>query len=179
MTHRFEHTFIVHAPLEQVAAFHYAPDAFRRLTPPLLPVQVHHAEPLADGSTTEFTLWLGPLPVRWVARHRHVGPRGFTDEQVRGPFRQWIHRHTFEPIDAHTTRVRDTIEAAFHSHPFWALVGRLIWWGQPLLFQYRAWATQQALAANPLPARTIFATLFGVSLLSAAILSILLRKVRS
>ncbi|GAP64419.1 hypothetical protein ARMA_2842 [Ardenticatena maritima] len=58
-------------------------------------------------------------------------------------------------------------------------MGRLIWWGQPLLFQYRAWATQQALAANPLPARTIFATLFGVSLLSAAILSILLRKVRS
>jgi hypothetical protein len=43
-------------------------------------------EPLAEGSISDFTLWFGPLPIRWTARHSHIDPlHGFTDTQVRGP----------------------------------------------------------------------------------------------
>jgi len=32
----------------------------------------------------------------WLPPHR------FEDEQIRGPYRQWIHTHTFEPRDGGT-----------------------------------------------------------------------------
>ena len=44
-------------------------------------------EPLGNGSVSEFTLWMGPLPVHWIAIHKDVDPmRGFQDNQLSGPF---------------------------------------------------------------------------------------------
>lgn len=167
----FEHTFSVAAPVEQVAAFHFSPTALRRLMPPLLG-RIHRAEPINEGSLTEFTLWLGPLPVRWVARHVDVGPRGFTDEQVRGPFARWVHRHSFEPLDDRTTLVRDTIEAEWRRHPFWGPVGWLLWQSLPLLFAYRAWVTRRTVEVSHrsscLP--VLLSMLLGIGLMIGALL---------
>ena len=80
------------------------------ITPPPIIVQVHHAPPvLADGDEMDFTMWLGPLPVHWLARIEAVSPAGFTDRQLRGPFTEWIHRHTFRAMDEQTTDVIDEI----------------------------------------------------------------------
>jgi hypothetical protein len=38
-----------------------------------------------------------------------IGP--FVDRQVRGPFRVWVHRHLFTPVDATTTEVIDEVQA--------------------------------------------------------------------
>ena len=38
-------------------------------------------------------------------------PRFFRDEQVRGPFRHFVHDHLFEPTDG-GTRIRDVLELA-------------------------------------------------------------------
>jgi ligand-binding SRPBCC domain-containing protein len=31
--------------------------------------------------------------------------------RIQGPFRYWVHRHTFVPVDAHTTQVVDEVQA--------------------------------------------------------------------
>ena len=36
-------------------------------------------------------------------------PHGFVDEQLRGPYRLWRHRHTFEP-DGADTLARDRVD---------------------------------------------------------------------
>lgn len=93
----------------------------------------------------DFTLWLGPFPIRWVARIEDVSSAGFVDRQLRGPFRHWAHRHSFSAIDENTTAVVDEIEFSFRKHPWWGLVGIGMWLSLPLLFAYRGWKTRQLL----------------------------------
>lgn len=145
----FLHRTRVKASLEAVDAFHHTPDALRRLTPPLMFMQVQRAEPLAEGSRVEFSLWMGPLPVRWAAVHHNIHqPGGFDDEQASGPFAEWVHRHRFRRLDDQTSEVVDEVQAAFY--PGWrGLVGRLMWLGLQLLFAYRGWATRRALEKTP------------------------------
>ncbi len=105
----FEYRFTVNAPLQAVSDFHFEPGILKTLTPPLMIMQVHRCDPLADGSINEFTMWMGPIPVRWTARHSGVSPTSFTDTQVSGPMKSWVHCHTFTAIDDHTTEVHEHI----------------------------------------------------------------------
>ncbi len=142
----FSHNFNVQAPLMRVAEFHRDTRALKYLTPPPLIVRFNNLQPLAEGSIADFTMWFGPLPIRWVARHSEVDlASGFTDTQISGPFKTWIHKHSFKRLDDNSTEVCDIIQAQPASHPFWGLVSRLMWLNLPLLFAYRAWRTRKAL----------------------------------
>ena len=78
----FDYRFTVNAPLAAVSAFHFEPGILKTLTPPLMIMQVHRFDPLAEGSIGEFTMWMGPIPVHWKAEHSGVTSSGFTDTQV-------------------------------------------------------------------------------------------------
>ncbi len=107
----FEYTFSVPASIHSVAEFHRDPLALRKLTPPPVFVQMHKVEPQKEGSIADFTLWFGPLPVHWVAKHTHVDPlHGFSDTQVSGPMKIWNHRHTFLEESSTSTKVSEHIE---------------------------------------------------------------------
>jgi ligand-binding SRPBCC domain-containing protein len=143
----FEHSALVHAPNEVVADFHQDSSVLQKLTPAPVLVQLHDAGPLAEGSRADFTLWFGPLPVRWIAAHSNVDRlRGFTDRQARGPFEHWEHVHSFIPEGNQSTRVVDRIEFKHYSG-IRGLFTRLAF--SPislrLLFAFRAWVTRRAL----------------------------------
>lgn len=135
----FSHRTRVRASISRVAAFHHDTRVLKQLSPPPVIVQLHEFEPLAENSRADFTLWLGPFPVRWVALHSAVEPlRGFTDTQIAGPFKSWVHRHSFEKIDEYTTDVVDEIQAepgGFVSH--------FMWLNLPFMFAYRGWVTRR------------------------------------
>ncbi|HWQ84348.1 MAG TPA: hypothetical protein VN363_07265, partial [Anaerolineales bacterium] len=103
---------------------HRLPASMAAITPPPIIVRIHSAPPiLTEGSEMEFTMWLGLLPLRWLARMESISPTGFTDRQLRGPFAEWIHRHTFRAVDAGTTEVLDEINLRLRIHPIWGLIG--------------------------------------------------------
>jgi len=143
----FETSFTVKAPLEAVAAFHADTSALKILNPPLIIVQLHRVDPMAEGSISEFTLWMGPLPIRWRAVHSNVDLNGFTDTLENGPMASWRHSHRFEAIDKDTTQINEHIEYEYPSG--WRglasriLFGRL---GLTALFTFRKWATRRALS---------------------------------
>jgi len=113
------------------------------ITPPPILVQVHKApEHLAEGDEMDFTLWLGPLPIHWVARFEDVTATSFVDRQVRGPMRSWRHQHRFVVIDELTTDVVDEVELEIRPHPIWGPVGLGMALNLPVLFAYRAWRTR-------------------------------------
>lgn len=139
---RFEHRFRVKAGQEAVAAFHQSAGSLRSITP--LPMKVHHAPAqLGEGAEIVFTVWMGPLPVRWHGRVENASAEGFDDIQLAGPFRSWRHRHNFQRLDANTTEVYDAVQAELRPHPVWGLVGLMMWLGLPALFAYRGWRTRR------------------------------------
>lgn len=142
----FEYTFTVQAPLAAVRAFHHDTQALKRLTPPPLFVQMHKIEPLAEGSVSEFTMWFGPLPVRWRAVHLDVSENGFTDRQERGLLKKWEHTHRFFAEGGNTTRVDEHIDYEHHRGLQGAL-SRLLFPVAALrvLFAYRERVTRRAL----------------------------------
>ena len=146
----FTNTFRVNAPIQAVADFHISTTTLKRLTPFPVFVQIHHIEPLAEGSMAEFTMWFGPLPVLWVAKHVQVDPlNGFTDVQIAGPMLIWEHTHSFRAISDQVTEIRDYIEYAHRPgiKNFWT---RLLY--APLmlkfLFLYRAFVTKRLTKIN-------------------------------
>lgn len=143
---KYQHRFQVRASLARVVDFHAQSASMGAITPPPVLVRVHQAPArLAEGEEMEFTLWLGPLPIHWLARIENVTSTGFVDRQLRGPFQQWVHRHTFVPVDETTTEVIDEIDVALQPHLWRKLLGLGMWFNLPLLFAYRGWRTRHLL----------------------------------
>lgn len=149
----FNHSFTVTAPLATVSDFHRDTRTLEKLTPPPLFVQVHTVDPLAEGAEAEFTMWFGPIPIRWQAVHSHVSQRGFTDTQVRGPLKKWVHRHEFTPIGEKATRISDQITYEHH-RGLRGLFSRLLFnrVSLQLLFTARHFITRWHLKQNSAPA---------------------------
>ena len=143
---KYKHRFRVKAPLADVAEFHSRSASMGDITPPPAVVEVHEAPArLDEGDEMDFTVWLGPLPIRWQARIEEVSPTGFVDRQLRGPFRCWSHRHSYQPVDEQTTEVVDEIEFKLDKHPVRGVMGLGMTLSLPFLFAYRGWKTRRLL----------------------------------
>lgn len=143
----FDFKFQVDAPIKTISNFHFEPGILKTLTPPFMIMQVHRFEPLADDSVGEFTIWMGPIPVHWVAIHSNVSEAGFTDTQAKGPLKSWVHTHRFTSISDTTTEVHEHIEFE-HFGGFKGLWSRLLF-PKPalhLLFQIRKSITRKEVA---------------------------------
>lgn len=142
----FTHRFSVDASLKTVVNFHRQSASMGRITPPPIVARIHSApEQLSEGDEMRFTLWMGPLPLRWHARIENVTPNGFVDRQLDGPFDRWVHRHIFVPDGESRTTVVDVVDAKLNSRPIWKLLGLGMWVGMPALFAYRGWKTKRLL----------------------------------
>ena len=141
----FNHSFTVQASLERVAAFHKDSRVLKWLTPLPIIIRLHRFDPMGEGAVAEFTLWLGPLPIHWVAIHQEIHPLfGFTDRQQRGPFKRWVHRHTFIAESEERTLVSDSV--SYEHYPGWkGLLTRLLFSppGLFITFTYRKWVTRR------------------------------------
>ena len=148
---KYRHTFRIKAPLNAVKQFHAQSSSMGAITPPPVFARVHQAPAqLSEGDEMDFTLWLTLLPIRWTAKIENVTATGFTDRQLRGPFKKWVHRHTFVSVDKNTTEVVDEIESNLRPHVLWGLVGLGMQLTLPLLFAYRGWKTRRLLESTKL-----------------------------
>jgi ligand-binding SRPBCC domain-containing protein len=146
----FERRSVIPTTVEHMWAFHEDKRALARLTPPPLLVRRVRDEmrSLTDG-VLEFRLWLGPLPVRWVAQHE-PGPldTSFADRMLDGPLASWRHEHIFRAVPG-GVELTDRVTYA-HKPGLAGLWTRLVFDGLPLrfLFFYRHLRTRLALAGK-------------------------------
>jgi ligand-binding SRPBCC domain-containing protein len=147
MMKTFEHRSKMLGSVQALVDFHADPRALLQLSMPPTFIQVLRDErtSMTAGRIT-FRLWLGPLPVRWVAEHAS-GPTetSFIDRMVEGPMAHWEHQHIFETTESGAVLV-DRISLA-HKPGLVGLFTRLAFDGLPLriLFMYRHWRTRRAL----------------------------------
>ena len=103
-------------PRAREQVFPFFADAFNleTLTPPWLKFEVltPHPIPMRAGLRIDYRLRLLGLPLRWQSEiTAWEPPRRFVDEQRRGPYRVWIHEHSFEEQDGGTL-ARDAVRYA-------------------------------------------------------------------
>jgi len=147
----FKKTSEIGASARAVFAWHQSPDALRSLIPPWERVEVERAPAsLAEGQTAVLALRVGPVKLRWVARHRDFIDRGeeggeFTDEQVSGPFASWVHRHLVRATEADRCVLEDRIEYTLPGGRLGDLVaGWHVRRKLARMFEYRHQATESA-----------------------------------
>jgi len=115
-------------PVTRDELFPFFADAgnLQELTPPWLSFQIVTPRPIAMhvGAQIDYRLKVRGLPLRWRSEiTTWEPPRRFVDEQVRGPFRRWIHEHRFEERDGGTLII-DHVRYAVPGGPLinWLLV---------------------------------------------------------
>lgn len=96
---RFIAQSIIRTTPENLFAFHELSDAFLRLTPPREKIRILETAPnLGVGSRTVVDVRIAFWYFRFESLHTaYDPPHSFEDQQVRGPFRSWRHRHIVEP----------------------------------------------------------------------------------
>jgi ligand-binding SRPBCC domain-containing protein len=141
----FKHSSIIDAPVEVVWKFHDRSDILQILTPPWQPIQVICREGgLNEGAITEFRLFVGLLPLTWLARHTEYEEyKLFTDKQITGPFEYWVHRHEFETENG-KTRLTDNISYSMPGGDAVEFVsGWLVQLQLEAMFRYRHFVTKR------------------------------------
>jgi ligand-binding SRPBCC domain-containing protein len=122
--------------------FRFFADAtnLEQLTPPFLRFRVRSMSTptIQRGTEISYRLYLHGWPISWTSRiEAWDPPYGFTDVQIRGPFRLWHHDHEFTSEQG-GTRLRD---AVLYRAPFARLqrILRLSWVERDLegIFRYR------------------------------------------
>lgn len=103
-------------PLKPEELFPFFADAgnLDELTPPWLNFRIVTPRPIEmrAGALIDYRLRVRGLPLRWRTRiNVWQPPHRFVDEQIRGPYRLWVHEHTFEVRDGGTL-ARDQVRYA-------------------------------------------------------------------
>jgi ligand-binding SRPBCC domain-containing protein len=112
-----KHTYTLHRetvvprPLDVVFEFFADPANLDALTPPWLSFAIHSVPPwMAAGVEIEYRLRLRGVPLGWRSViSAWEPPYRFVDEQLRGPYRSWVHEHRFEVVPG-GTRIVDHVE---------------------------------------------------------------------
>jgi ligand-binding SRPBCC domain-containing protein len=137
----FESSLWLPRPRDEVFAFFADAANLEAITPPWLHFQVlNPALVIHQGVLIDYRLTLYGIPLKWQSEiSRWDPPRSFVDEQRKGPYRRWVHTHTFAD-ERGGTRVGDAVEFEV---PFGWLVGRFVQRDVNRIFSFREKALRQ------------------------------------
>ena len=120
MIHVFRTTTRVKSPLEDVFEFFSNAANLEAITPPELRFRILTPSPIAmkEGTRIDYQLSLMGVKFKWETLISVWDPpHRFVDEQLRGPYRQWIHTHTFSE-DGAGTLIEDEVRWSLPLFPF-------------------------------------------------------------
>ena len=144
----FVREMTVPLPRSQVFAFFAEAGNLERLTPPELKFRILTPTPIAmrPGARIDYALSLFGVRFSWRSEITVWEPETrFVDIQVRGPYAEWVHTHTFEDVPG-GTRIRDHVRYRLPLAPLGNIALPVVRVQLRRIFDYREAVTRRLMA---------------------------------
>jgi len=115
-------------PPGELFAFFGAAHNLEKITPDLLSFKVITPGPIQmkPGTLIDYKLKVRGIPIHWRTQITEWDPpHRFCDTQLKGPYKQWVHTHTFTEEDG-GTRCDDVVAYAPPGGPLAPLINKLV-----------------------------------------------------
>lgn len=131
---------VIPYPRPEVFAFFAKAENLEQITPPSLKFKITSPLPIRmdKGTLIDYRLSLFGIPFRWKTVITVWNPdECFVDEQLKGPYRQWVHTHLFREVEG-GTMVCDSVVYRLPLFPFGEMSYPLVKFQLKYIFEYRA-----------------------------------------
>ena len=138
--YKFEQEQIVDKKLDEIFPFFTKPENLSLITPNWLKFKIKKksTEKMEENAEFVYTIKFHNIPMFWKTKiTKYEPPLIFVDEQVKGPYKKWIHTHTFKE-KGDKTILYDKVEYDLYG---WFLKGFINKWfvknSVKKIFEYR------------------------------------------
>lgn len=109
--HNLTRKTVINRNINEVFDFFSKADNLNKITPPALGFKIITSLPIEmkKGTLINYKISLNGIPFNWLTEITDWNPPfSFEDTQLKGPYKMWIHKHTFEEINGMTV-MKDTV----------------------------------------------------------------------
>lgn len=147
--HKLTRELTLDLPIAQVFDFFADAGNLERITPPELNFNIITPRPIdiKQGTLIDYKLKMRGIPMKWRTEISvWEPPFRFVDQQLRGPYSQWIHTHTFTEISPSQTLMEDEVRYRLPFEPLGDIAHFFVKSELAYIFDYRQKVVAEMLA---------------------------------